>query len=778
MKFKYNALCVASVAFFGAVACKEKPKTTDAAGDSKKSAVEEMVEKVKEVVSPEVEASLSVDERAAKLGFAKYLPANTEVVMSFYNAEESSKQLEALKLYGIIRQNLGMGAMDDVGLDIIEEEMLEDEEIVVPEGEQADDDGFAGEEAGEPDMADPTSPWMLLGQEITLALGETAGEQLGGLLRVNRRMAYFQSKVMGQAAQAYGRDGNLEQFMETLENLSGEQLVDDLINDSESGIETIRKAQMPPVYLSFRAKDGELDQAAQQVSSGMAFFGMAGEMAAPTEFETGGGKFSGYKILGEKVAETLSAERESMVEQLGADNADAIIDAISKKNLVIVTGTVGDYVVIMMGDSEDSLKLAEEAKDSIVGTDELKFADAFADKKLLSLVYGEKEIWDTAVEEAGGLASYALGFRDGLSGGDGLGETRDIEEMLQMIADREKVLLDMGKSSDLGMIAYAEDGVKVESFGGYDKGSIDWDAKTTLAHLGDSGDNLLFLNMAANAAYDENLGSYVEAIFETAYAITMKVSELNPDADELSEVSQYTQLFDKQFREDLLGMYEAVSGDFADGLGNESAVLIDLKGSMPAIPGIPQGIVDEAKAPRFTMLAPVTDREKLASAWEKMNQHTTSLLSKVSEMSGTKIPMQKPISSERDGMTTWFFSFPFFQDDFLPSVTVSDRWFAASTSKTQALDLMAKAEAGGEAGNGVTFYVNFNTLTDYSEDMLKIVDNNASDVFKNKYDLEGFHRDKDEYQELIDACREFDSLKWTVRKENDYTRNSMHFKVK
>ena len=36
--------------------------------------------------------------------------------------------------------------------------------------------------------------------------------------------------------------------------------------------------------------------------------------------------------------------------------------------------------------------------------------------------------------------------------------------------------------------------------------------------------------------------------------------------------------------------------------------------------------------------------------------------------------MQKPMSSEKDGFTTWFFSMPFFNDDFLPSVTVGDKW--------------------------------------------------------------------------------------------------------
>ena len=63
--------------------------------------------------------------------------------------------------------------------------------------------------------------------------------------------------------------------------------------------------------------------------------------------------------------------------------------------------------------------------------------------------------------------------------------------------------------------------------------------------------------------------------------------------------------------------------------------------------------------------------------------------------------MQKPMSSDKDGSTTWFFPMPFFNDDFLPSVTVNDNWFAASSSKLQAVDLLDKAAKGGKPGNEI-----------------------------------------------------------------------------
>jgi hypothetical protein len=771
VKNKYSIWCLGSALFLGALSCKEKPKTTEAGGDQ--SVVESVVEKVKEAVTPPPAATISDEERAAKLGFSKHLPADTEMVMSVYNAKQAADDLQALAIYEYFTnmQRIDMGGFDE---DIMIEEDIIEEDIIEEDAEQGEDE-FVPEEG---EFEGGPSPWMLLGQEITFAMGKTAGEQTGHLLTVSRRMGYFQAKAFGKAAQVYAKTGDMEEFSEYMSKELGENLAKNLIDDSESGVALWEKAKMPPIYIAFRAKEGELEQAAQLVNGSMGMFAMAGEMAAPVEFETGGGKFAGYKLLGEEIAKLMESDREGMDESIGSKNADAIIAAMKKKNLVVASGTVGDYVVLLIGGSEDSLKLADDVKGSLVASGALNFADPFADKKLITLIQGEKELWDTMVEAAGGIASYALGFRDGIAGGGGLGETRDLEAMLQIIADREKALLALGSSNDLGMVAYSENGLKIESFGGYDKGGVDWGAKTKLSHLGDSGDNMLFLSVPSNAAYDEKMSDYLEAIVETMYAATVKFSELEIEAPELEEMRQYTQLFDTQFREDLVGLYGALSGSMSEGLGNEMALVMDLKGNMPAIPGIPQKVVDEAKAPRMTLLAPVKDRAKLKESWEKVNTHTTSLLAVVSEMSGEKIPMQKPISSEKDGMTTWFFSFPFFQDDFLPSITVSDNWFAASTSKTQATDLMSKAAAGGADGEGIQFYVNFNTITGYAQEMLDMVDKNSADIFPDEFALESFNENKEEMQGLIEACREFESMKWTARKENGAIRNSIHFLTK
>lgn len=780
-------LCVSLVGgaiFFGVVSCKEKPKTVEAPV-VEKSVTEKVIETVEKAVTPKVEKSLTDDERAAKLGFAKFLPKDTEMMMSVYNSQKAGEQLKALKLYGLFESELSKGGMAPEGDgSSIEGNLLEDEDAVAPDAAQDAapvqgniQEGKKEEGKKEEGKKEEWSPWALLGREVTVALGKTGGEQTGKMLTFSRRMAYFQAKALGKAAQSYAKTGNMEDFNTSLQSEMGKGLFKNLLQDSESGVGLFDKAEMPPIYIAFRAKEGQLDQALQLVNNSMAIFGLAGEMVAPAQLETAGAKFAGYKLLGSEIAKLMKGGREEMDKSMGAETVDSLMKSIAKKNLIVVTGSIGDYVVMMIGGTEDSLKLTADIKESIVATDAFKFADPYADKQLLSIVYGEKAFWEEVIKDAGSLQSYAIGLRDGISGGGGLGETRDLESMLDIVVEREKALLALGSSSDLGMVAFVEDGLKIESFGGYDKGWIDLDAETTLSHLGDSGDNILFLDIPSNANYDKKMGDYLEAIVETMYAGTVKFSELKIETPELAEMKGYMNLFDSQFRTNVVGMYSSLR-NLSQGLGQETAVVMDLKGSMPAVPGLPQKVVDEAKAPRITLISPVTDRSKIKGAWKDMDASTTSLLAKVSEMAGKKIPMQKPVSSEKDGMTTWFFPFPFFQDDFMPSVTVSDKWFAMSTSKTKAQDLIGKAVAGGKPGNGAELRVNFNALTQYADQMLTIVESNSAQIFTDESKLEDFNREKVQIKKVIDACRDFDSMSWTIRKEGASMHSSVHFKTK
>ena len=705
------------------------------------------------VVVPKVPA-VSTEERAAKLGFSRHLPQDTESVLSFYNGTKSAERVKSSKLWKLIEKQMGGGMVD-----------LDD-----------DNSEPKNEEAKKPDAPadEPVGPAMLFGTEFSIALGKSSGEQLGNLLTLNRRMSYFQFRGMAKAFVAAAKNGDAKDIGNAFTSGYGEELATDLLKDPESGIALLEKAKVPPMYFAFRANESRRAEALQQLSGVIANLGMLGEMATPVDVEKAGQKFEGFKILGAKISANIAADRDKMDKTLGTATVDQLLAALAKKDIVILSGTIGDYALMFIGSSLDDLNFASDSGHSLVAGDALAFSDAYAKKELAALVYGQKAARDTLYASIGGLADMTNGLRDGLSGSDGLGDTRDLEAMLQIVAEREAALMKLVTNESSGTVAFFEEGLKIESYGGSDSGAIDWKSSNKLAHLGDSPDAVLFADLSVDAAYDEKANAYVESVIETAYAMAMKVAEFPMENKEMAQFKEIAKMFDSNFRTDAVDLWSAFNSDFGKSFGGERALVVDLKGSAPAVPGIPQAVVDQAKVPRISIIRPVADRAKLAASWDKMNAGTTRILAKVSAMVGQEIPMQKPLSSEKNRVTTWFFPLPFFNDDFLPSVTLNDQWFAASTSKNQALDLIAKATAGGETRDGFWLNLNFKALETFANENYKIADENAEALM-------GAPFTQAQRKNALDAIKSLDDLdRLTVhsRREGTELRTSIHFKTR
>lgn len=767
------------------VSCKEKPAdaTTEVFPKKDKTIMEKVEDAVRETVE-DAGVELTVEERAAKLGFAKYLPAESEMVIATYNIKSAADSLKGLKLYQLIGEGMGVGADGAGGGFDNEELLLEDEEVVAPEAEQeanGDDDVPAGEEAVAvpADEAVESAAWTLLGREVTIAFGKGAGAQLADLQKLEGRAGYFQAVAAGRAIQKMAEAGEEADFGNLLmEALGTGGAMKELLTDPQTGLGLMERLEFPPLYVAFRAAEGKLEEAARMIGESMGILGMGGEAVEMLEFETGGGNFSGYRIIGVEVAKILEGQRTSMEEEFDAATFDRILEIVRKKNLVIASGTVGEYVVLMIGSDQERLALVDSAAESVVMRKELDFVDGYGAKNLLAMGFWEKGSYGNLQEGAGMIGEYALGLGEGISGGKGLGDTRDLESVLRIVAEREKSLLALGSTDDLGLIAYIEDGVKIEKFGGHQMNALDRKAENRLAHLGESGNPLLYFNMTTDEAYDEKAAEYFEAIFEAIYAGAMKFSDMRVSDPNLMEIKQMLLMFNDQFREDALGVYATLSESLGGGLGRERAVVIDLEGAVPAMPGLPREVVEEGKAPRISIIAPVEDREKLSKGWDEISERAASLLGKLGDATGEDIPMQKPISSEQDGIKTWFISMPFFQDDFLPSVTVDDKFFAISTSKNHAVDLVKRAGEGGTKSAGMRLHVNFGALREYGEETLALVDKHAAKLFLDEGELVAFQTNKADYRKVLDAMRDFESLEWTARKENGQARSSIHFRVK
>lgn len=723
-----------------------------------------------EVTAPPVEKAVpprGMEERAAKLGFVQHLPQDTEVVLGYYNGKKTAARLTQSKIWNLVQEQMGGGmgmfAPGDIEMEI------EDEDLDMLDAEQ--DDSL---DLDDPADDGPAGPAMLFGSEFMLALGKTSGVQTGHLMTLYSRVGYFQMRKLAKSFADAVKSGDDSSFSEALEFDYGPELSKDLLSDPESGLTLLEKAAMPPIYMAFRTSTADRASAAQQIAAMVENLGFLGDMVEPVSVEQAGNTFEGYKVSGSKISASMAEGRESMEEDLDAATVDQLLAILAKKDLVVLSGTVGDYVLLFIGASADALQLAAAPGQSMVANESLAFSDAYASKELAALVYGQKEAMDTLIATSSGLVDMTRGLRDGIAATDGLGDTRDLEAMFQIVADRELALRKLVSNEATGTVAYFEEGLKIESYGGSDSGMINWSAPNKLAHLGDSQDVVLFMNATSDVQYSEKSRAYLEALMETGYALTMKVVEAPLKSQQMAGIKEMVTTFDTKFRPEMVALWDAFGDDLGAGLGYESAFVIDLKGSPPSLPGISQPVLDKVKIPRISWVAPVTDRTRLAGSWDKMNLSLTGTLAKISEMTGMEIPMQKPISSERNGNISWFIAVPFLTDDFLPSVTVSDAWFAASTSKNHALDLIDQATTGGESRPGVWFQMNFRALQKYAEETYKLADKHAEELTGTPLDA----NQKKIMDSVVAIMDELDKLTIHIRREAAVLRSSVHFKTR
>lgn len=823
MKMRLKWLVVPAFAIGGLGACKKQeapaPKTETPAAEAASPSAPKPEPEAAKPAEPAVPVA-GAEERAAKLGFAKYLPKSVESLISVYDAKKTTERAKTLKLWKFIEEVGGEPAPDlervepelelqDAAIDAAAEGVQDAAKVPDPaqgpaettlptDPAEATPATPATDVAGEPGAAAPAEdaagapaapaaeeeafgPMDALGTEVTVAMGDTSIEQVGNLLSLYRRYNYFQTRELTKAFVAKAKGGDTDaESLEELANPLSEQLLLEVLNDPAGGVGLLEKLSVPPIYIALKVDASKREEAAQQLSGGLGFVGnMMVDLVEPLEIEKAGGKFTGYKLLGAKLAEQLGEDRADMEETIDPALLDRLFAAVAKRDLVILTGTIGDYVVAFIGGSTDQFELVADPKESLLGGDALKFGDGYLSKDLATVMFGEKEALETLVNNAGGLADMANGVRDGLAGQDGLGDTREIESLLQVVVEREEALRKLSGHESSTTVAFFEEGLKIESAGGTDQGAFDWKTPTTLNHLGDSPDVVLFADSVMSDSYSKASSEFLESLFETAYAVTRKVAELPGDEPQFVQFKEMTKLFDEKFRPDVVGLWSAFSGDFADGLGTESALVVDLKGSLPTVPGVPQAVIDQARIPRASVIAPVKDRAKLASAWDKTNASVTSILSKVGEMQGKEIPMQKPMSSEKNGLTTWFFPMPFFNDSFMPSVTVNDSWFVASTSKDQAVDLAGKAAQGTAGKKGLVMKVNFVALQKYADETLKVVDANAPAIFgEGTSKLEEFQGNKEQILKAIETLGDFDSLSVYSNRDGGTLRTSVHFKTR
>jgi hypothetical protein len=161
--------------------------------------------------------------------------------------------------------------------------------------------------------------------------------------------------------------------------------------------------------------------------------------------------------------------------------------------------------------------------------------------------------------------------------------------------------------------------------------------------------------------------------------------------------------------------------DIADkGLDGETAGVIDINGKMPALPGVPPE-TKGMKFPRLTAISQVSDRAQIGAAWKIINDTINQAAGvfmgggQPNNPSGpAAIPMPEPISSEKNGVTTYFFALPFLSGDLLPCAAINDQVLMLSTSKDAVESFAAElSKPVAKPQDGLVWHFDPGSLVEY-----------------------------------------------------------------
>ncbi|MCS5539851.1 MAG: hypothetical protein NZ804_07650 [Roseibacillus sp.] len=700
---------------------------------------------------------------AKATGFARLMPNTTHAYIGIYDGKGFVDEIRKSALLKLAEEQLGenlLGGNPDFDLENLEEN---------------------------PEVQMITA---LLGEEIFLGVGNDVSGQLSNLVAFNESYSRHSMKALVQTATAFlTGEGPDENNPEAALQASLMPLLGGLIGDPKGGMGVLEKAQMPPLTLGFKVSDEEkrgqlFEIAAQGIGAMLEEIGPDGEgFAEAVNLERAGSKFTGLRIKGEELVASMPPDvKEGLAQFMDAATVDKLMKILESKNIVMAIGVHENYLVGFLGSSADDLQIAASPAESLLSRPEAAFMKSFAGKRLLSFATVSKELQDSSKGRSI-FGSMATGLKEGLAETEAFGDLQDLEVLLGLIAEQERAILNLHTFTPGGSVAFLEEGLKIEVFGGADVPNVDLDTPRRYAGLGKDDGVFLFANWVSNPSYTEKALEYVETLGQTIYLAARQLARMDlPDeiAADFEEMTDGFGMFDEQIRPHFLELWSGLRGDLVAGLGEEGAVVVYLKGALPTVPGLPQLVVDEGKAPRIAMLAPIKDKKKLGDSWDNAEKALNGILKIVSEMTGENIPMQRPMSSEKNDLKTWFFPFPFQTDDFVLNVSVDEKNFFASTSKSYIQDLSAKLEKAevDPAAKGAYFNVNFAALNAYLNDWIKLLEEKQDDIFgEGSPDAEDIMEALPMVKKAVAGLGELKNIRGHTRKEDGVLRTSVHFRT-
>jgi hypothetical protein len=494
-----------------------------------------------------------------------------------------------------------------------------------------------------------------------------------------------------------------------------EQMVQGIVSDTallKRASALISALKVPPLIVGMKAEKPDDLLKLLQLDDKLAELTKKG--AQPSDLATPlGGKF---KVIRFHVSDLLTDEDqkkmlEGIPESLKTKNPAALdivmkaIDDIQTKPVAIAYGTVSGHAVIAIGEDTAHLQFVETPAESLLAKPEFKNLEPYADKDLLFIASASAAVAEASVSKRP-TQPFLRGILSGLKGSDMFRDlATGLEPRISMLGEAEEKLTKRTFTDAVG-IGWWSEGLHLESFGGQLGGMLDAAQPLRFASLLDDPGLVFGAIYRLQPGYAADSRAYIENWVEMIHHVSRELLRAGLGGE---QGGQMAAMVDEKIIPELVKLYRSSRDLDQKGLGTEHAFIVDMGGTMAGLPGLPPAAAKK-KMLRIAGVSPVKDRAVISAEWTRMEAALKATLA------GAPLPMAialpNPISSEKNGITTYFYPIPFATEDLLPSASVNDKLFMFGTSKNLHEKIAgqlteAKPE---EAASGLRYKVRFSGI--------------------------------------------------------------------
>lgn len=547
--------------------------------------------------------------------------------------------------------------------------------------------------------------------------------------------------------------------------------------------EAIAKFDLPPVIFGVKVAN-PAEVARELIPDEMLKNAPADKITVGTFKSPDGNDFQtlttdGAKLLTNENKKQMLENLPPIFNERARTTIEKMLTEFQGKKFAFAWGPVGDHLVFAIGKNLDHLKFTADAGASLLSKPELAQLNPHVNDKLLMLAYSSAGVLDglTDNQPLTPMLRGAIGAMKESPMFSALGTLLD--NQLAEYTPAESALFKMEITAQAAAFWW-DRGLHMESFGGARSKAFELAKNLQYARLVDQPGVIAAFAYQRSQPFEKFQRQWMEKLFGMVYTAAqelMKTGIAGPEG------GQSFAMFELMAMPVLKKLYEADRELVEKGLGGESAFVIDLNGKMPSLPNIPIEAKD-MKFPRITTISEVIDRKVVAASWKKMNDTVTETIgmftgggagapgagapgaagtAPAAGPSGMALP--DPISTEKNGVTTWFYGLPYFAGDMLPCASISDKLLVLSTSKTCA-EAFAEELAKPAATNidGLVWKLDLGALVDWG-------------VSASKFAPKQTPENKEEMKQVQKWVKPFQAMRGRVYLENNVPRQSFSWKI-